>query len=106
MGSGSSVEKLVTIDFGGDAHGAVMGRLNADNLALAMNLDITRTCDLLGQSDNKVDRAANFELHLSQKIEAAVADVAGLRGEFQSLGIPRKNTHGQTHVETASFAAA
>jgi len=48
------VEKLVTIDLGGDAHGAVVGGLDADNLALAMNLDITGTSDLLRESDDKV----------------------------------------------------
>src|SRR5437016_4274890 len=99
------MDEFITVDLRRDAHAAVIGRFDADNLALAPDFHVTGTSNLFWQSNYKIDHAAKLELRLGEKIEAPITDIAGLRREFQCLGIPRKHPHRQSHVKAASFAA-
>jgi len=99
------VEKFVAVDFCGDAHAAVLSRLDAHYFTVAANVDVAGARDLFGQSDNELDGTAEFELGRGKKIKSTITDVAGLCGKFGRIRIARQKPHRQSHVESASFAA-
>lgn len=68
-----------------NAHTAVPVGLDAHNLALAADIYITRLRDLLRKGDHEFDFAANFEIGVSNKVQPAVTDVAGVRVKFASF---------------------
>src|SRR6266853_2030473 len=78
-------DELVAGDFCRNAHTTVPGGLDAHNLALAADIYITRLRDLLRKSDHEFNFAANFEISVSDKVQATVTDVARVRVKFASL---------------------
>src|SRR5713101_6937759 len=78
-------DEFIAGDFRRNAHAAVPGGLDAHNLALAADIYITRLRDLLRKGDHEVDFAANFEIGVSNKVQAAVTNVAGVRVQFASF---------------------
>jgi len=61
--------------------------------------------NLLGERDDKINLAANFEIGVGEKIESAVTDISRLSAEFSTFGLRRQNTHGKAHRESPRFAA-
>jgi hypothetical protein len=84
---GGSVEKFVSIDFGGYAHPAVVGGLDAHDLPVAADVHIARAGNLFRESENKVYRAADFELRFGKKIQTAVTDIASLSLKFRRMRV-------------------
>jgi len=62
------VEEFVAVDFCSDADGAVIARLDADNLTLAADIYVAGLCDLLGQGDDEIDGAADGKFCVGEKI--------------------------------------
>jgi hypothetical protein len=60
---------------------------------------------LLRQSNHELNFAADFELGISYKIEAAVTYVARMRLKFGSLSRTRQDAQRQGHSESPRFAA-
>src|SRR6267154_1342933 len=78
-------DEFIAGDFRSNAHAAAPGGLDAHNLALAADIYITRLRDLLRKGDHEFNFAANFEISISDKVQPAVTDVAGVRVKFASF---------------------
>jgi len=75
-------EEFVTFNAGGHSSRLLM-RLDPDNAAEAMNLDVARHGDLFGQREDEFDRASGLKLLVGPKIQTPEADVAGFSLFFQ-----------------------
>src|SRR5215471_10347505 len=97
-------DELVALDLSCNADAAVVRRLDANNLAAAADTDVARTGDLLRQREHEVDFRTWLKTRIGKKIEAAVADIAGLAAQLDGVTVARKDTHGKRHVEATRFA--
>src|SRR5258708_12173880 len=102
-GSCRSRDEFISGDFCSNAHGSVPGGLSPHNLSLAADIYITRLGDLLRKGNHEFDFAANFEIGVSDKVQAAVTDVARVPVQFASFG-PPCNPHHNTPRTSPRFA--
>jgi hypothetical protein len=92
-------------DLCGDPPAAFRARVDADNRATAADVNSSGLRHLLRQSDHELDFAADFEIGINDKIQAAVTYVARLRLKFRSLRLTRQDAQRQGHRESPRFAA-
>jgi hypothetical protein len=89
-GSGCG-EKLIALDFRGDADMAVGIRFDAHDLAATTDIDFGALRDLFGKGEHKFDLGADFELRFGEEVESLVADVARLGAEFAAARFAREH---------------
>ena len=90
-GSGCG-EKLVALDFRGDADMPVGIRLDADDLAATTDIDFRALRNLFGKSQDKFDFGADLKLRFGEKVESLIADVARLGAEFAAARFTREHS--------------
>src|SRR5258708_6661465 len=97
--------EFIARDFRGNAHPAVLSGLDTHNLSQAADIYVARLRDLLRQSDDGLNLAANFELGIGEEVKPAVTDIPRVRVQLAPFGLPRQNPHGKAHRESPRFAA-
>jgi hypothetical protein len=102
-GSGCG-EKLVALDFRGDADMPVGIRLDAHDLAATTDIDFGALRNLFGKGQDKFDFGAHLKLRFGEKVESLIADVAGLGAELAAARFAREHSERQTHGKSPGYA--
>src|SRR6185437_928468 len=102
--SGSGGQKFVMVNAGGDAAGAV-ALVDADDIRKAADAHFAGESDLLRESEDNFDGAALFGRRVHDEINAAKADVAGVRGGFFHAAVAfEADEQRKREIEAASVA--
>src|ERR1700676_579973 len=104
-GRGRGGNKFVSVDFCRDPNASVARGFHADDLALAPDVDVAVGRNLLRKRQYKIDFRARLEFGVGKKIQAPVADVAGLPLQLLLVALPWQHTHRKRHVEAPRFPA-
>src|SRR5260370_12387366 len=90
-GRRGSRHEFMARDFRGNAHPAVLSGLDTHNLSQAADIYVARLRDLLRQSDDELNLAANFELGIGEEVKPAVTDIPRVRVQLAPFPLPRPN---------------
>src|SRR5262245_1403963 len=88
--SRSGVQEFVALDLGGHTSLSILCGFGSNDLAVAADVDVAGSGDLLGKRDDEFNGAAQLEFSFGEKIKAAVADVAGEGFQLVGVRIERK----------------
>jgi hypothetical protein len=87
-------QKLVAFDSGNDADGTFLARLGALDAAEAANFDGASQGDLVGQSEEDLNRRPLFNVFGKKEIHPAGANITGFRAGFANR-CPGRPPHGK-----------
>src|SRR5260370_6088044 len=104
-GRRGSRHEFIARDFRGNAHPAVLSGLDTHNLSQAADIYVARLRDLLRQSDDELNLAANFELGIGEEVKPAATAIPPVRVRMPPFGLHPQNPHGKAHRESPRFAA-